>query len=72
MMLTEIEFDESRQKIRKRWSELVCLTMESPPPRYDLAYPEDLLRELTQFFQKECENIGLDSRRIRATNQSPR
>ncbi|QDU05723.1 hypothetical protein V6x_54640 [Gimesia chilikensis] len=59
MMLTELGFDESRQKIQKRWSELVSLAMESTPPRYDLAYPECLLRELTQFFQKECENIGL-------------
>ncbi len=59
MMLTEIGFDESQQRIHQRWSELVKLAMESPPPRYDLAYPNKLLDELTKFFRKECESLGL-------------
>ena len=59
MMLTEIGFDDSRQRIQLRWGELIKLAVESPPPRYDLAYPPKLLEDLTQFLQKECEALGL-------------
>lgn len=69
MMLTEIGFDDTRKSIQKRWNELVSLAMESPPPRYDLAYPEDLLRSLTQFFRKECEDIGLSRFKTDATDR---
>jgi len=59
MMLTEIGFDDSRQRIQSRWSELIKLAIESPPPRYELAYPPKLLEGLTQFFWKDCEAFGL-------------
>jgi hypothetical protein len=59
MMLTEIGFDDSSQRIQSRWSELIQLAVESPPPRYELAFPQKLLEDLTQFFRTECEGIGL-------------
>lgn len=59
MMLAEIEFGESRKRIQQRWDELVKLAVESPSPRYELAYPDELLSKLTRFYRTECENLGL-------------
>ena len=59
MMLAEIGLDESRKRIQQRWHELVKLAVESPPSRYDLAYPEKLLGDLTNFYRKECQGLGL-------------
>ena len=59
MMLHEIGLKESQQQIQKRWSELITLAMECSPPRYEVAYPRELMQDLTQFVSKQCDDLGL-------------
>lgn len=68
MMLTRIGFDDSRKRIQQRWHELVALAVESAPPRYELAYPDKLLQDLTDFLREGCEGLGLQ--KFDATNSS--
>jgi len=51
-------------EIRNRWLELVALSGESPPPRYDTAYPQELLQELCDLVFTVCRDLGLSSWRV--------
>jgi len=46
-------------EIRSRWLELVALSGESSPPRYDTAYPQELLQELCDLVFTICHALGL-------------
>jgi hypothetical protein len=59
MMLDRIDCAEDAAAIAARWDELVKLANNSPPQRYELAYPEELLSELADFFQTKCDSLGL-------------
>jgi hypothetical protein len=59
MMLEYTGDTESAGTIRGRWAELIRLSNESKPPRYELAYPTDLVRELTRFIGAGCQALGL-------------
>ncbi len=45
--------------IRQRWNELVALSSESRPPRYDCSYPAELLEKLCKLSFQVCQDIGL-------------
>jgi len=59
MMLTAIGYDGERQLIENRWDELTSLAAETAPHRYELAYPTELLRELTDFLLQACNSLCL-------------
>ena len=59
LMLDRMGERDVAERIRVRWSELVGLSGESPPPRYDMAYPVALQQELVDFIYRECEQLGL-------------
>ena len=59
MMLEYGGHAESATTIRGRWAELIALSNESKPPRYELAYPPDLVRELAEFIGVGCQALGL-------------
>lgn len=59
LMLQRIGCDQPCEAIKQRWDELVALSNESPPDRYDLAYPGELLNELAEFFHTACASSGL-------------
>ena len=59
LMLERIGCGEPCQAINHRWGELVALSNESPPDRYDLAYPRELLEELSEFFHAACIDLGM-------------
>lgn len=59
LMLERIGCGEACEEIRQRWNELVALSNESHPDRYDLAYPGELLGELAEFFHTACVDVGL-------------
>jgi hypothetical protein len=71
LMLERIGCSDSATAIRQRWSELVKLSNESRPHRYDLAYPEQLLRELTEFVHRECVGLGLQQFQPDANESTP-
>lgn len=58
-MLTAIGSDEERSQIESRWKELISLADEKAPHRYELAYPDELLKDLSSFFHKGCNSLGL-------------
>jgi hypothetical protein len=59
LMLQQIGCGEACEAIKQRWGELVALSNESQPDRYELAYPGKLLNELTEFFRAACVDLGL-------------
>lgn len=59
MMLDRIGCSSAQAEIAKRWKELVGLSKEIAPQRYELAYPHELFEELADFFLAECAGIGL-------------
>jgi hypothetical protein len=59
LMLDRMGEGDAAERIRIRWSELVSLSGESRPPRYELAYPATLQQELIEFLYLECERLGL-------------
>jgi len=60
MMLTVIGCDAERQQIESRWQELISLADEKAPHRYELAYPDELLKDLSSFFHNGCRSFGLN------------
>jgi hypothetical protein len=59
MMLQRIGCIEASKAIKRRWDELVSLASESTPDRYDMAYPVELLTDLTEFYYTKCVDLGL-------------
>jgi hypothetical protein len=59
VMLKRIGCLDAAAEIQARWDELVALSNETAPHRYDLAYPATLLSELAKFFDSECHALGL-------------
>ncbi len=59
LMLERMGEHDAADRIRVRWSELVSLSGESLPPRYDVAYPVALQQELVDFIYLDCERLGL-------------
>ena len=59
LMLQRIGESQATAEIRSRWFELVALSGESPPPRYDTAYPQELLQELCDLVFTICHDLGL-------------
>lgn len=59
LMLQRIGCGEACEAIKQRWAELVVLSKESQPDRYDLVYPGELLAELAEFFHATCADLGL-------------
>jgi hypothetical protein len=71
MMLEEIGCGAEARAIRQRWCELVALSTDAPPPRYELAYPAELLRELAESFHAECGNLGMRAFHPERTDAAP-
>jgi hypothetical protein len=61
LMLDRMGESASAGEIRSRWTELVALSGESQPPRYDTAYPPLLLQELCDLVFTVCRDLGLSS-----------
>jgi hypothetical protein len=59
LMLERMGEHQAAQQIRLRWSELVGLSAECRPPRYDVAYPAALQQELVSFVFQQCEQLPL-------------
>ena len=58
-MLDRIGCGDAGAEIAERWNELVKLSKESSPQRYELAYPDELLAQLTEFFYSQCRRLGM-------------
>jgi hypothetical protein len=71
VMLERIGCRDAAAEIQSRWDELVGLSKESAPHRYDLAYPAVLLSDLAKFFDSECQALGLERYASSATDVSP-
>ena len=71
LMLDRISFGNDGAEITERWSQLVQLSGESRPQRYELAYPEELLTELTEFIHSKCQALGLRKYDPRAKEDTP-
>jgi hypothetical protein len=67
-MLEHTGHGESAATIRDRWAELIRLSSESQPPRYELAYPSELLKELVEFICGECRTLGMKAWPVDAQN----
>lgn len=59
LMLERMGEPQTAVEVQSRWSELVLLSGENQPHRYEVAYPESLLQDLTNLFYGQCEDIGL-------------
>jgi hypothetical protein len=59
MMLDKIDAAQDSAAIRQRWSELVRLSGEIPPQRFELAYPGELLSALCNIVYDCCRQLGL-------------
>jgi hypothetical protein len=59
MMLDKINATQESADIRQRWSELVQLSGETRPHRFELAYPEELLSALCDCVFDCCNQLGL-------------
>jgi hypothetical protein len=59
MMIKRLGDHESAKQIASRWKELVALGGDVAPPRYDIAYPNDLLVSVCEIVFAGCEKIGL-------------
>lgn len=59
LMLQRIGESVAAAEIRNRWSELVALSGETQPARYETAYPQELLQELCDFVFTICSDLGL-------------
>lgn len=59
-MLRRIGEARAASEIRDRWSELVRLSGESVPPRYDVAYPHELIQDLCELVFTTCHSLGLN------------
>jgi hypothetical protein len=59
LLLDQMGFSVQAGEIRTRWDELVGLSKESAPLRYDLAYPPDLLQNVADFYMRQCNALGL-------------
>lgn len=68
LMLERMGERDAAERIRVRWSELVRLSGEARPPRYDVAYPVALQQELVEFVYTECERSGLRQWAVRDTS----
>lgn len=71
LMLQRIGCAEACQTIKKRWDEMVTLSKESAPERYDLAYPGELLNELAEFIHTTCIDVGLRQYTDDVSNPAP-
>jgi hypothetical protein len=59
MMIERLGDTDSSKQIASRWKELVILGGDIVPPRYDIAYPRDLLFNLCENVFSGCQKIGL-------------
>ena len=59
MMLGKINATQESAAIRQRWSELVQLSGETRPHRFELAYPDELLSGLCDNVFDACSQLGL-------------
>ncbi|MBI3464772.1 MAG: hypothetical protein HY000_17205 [Planctomycetes bacterium] len=59
LMLQRLGHHQQAQAIAERWNELVALSGERKPPRYDIAYPGDLLDGVCQLVFDGCQQLGL-------------
>lgn len=59
LMLEKMGANQEASDIRKRWQELVALAGETKPARYDVAYPEALLKSICDLVFDACSNMGL-------------
>jgi hypothetical protein len=59
MMLDRINATQESAAIRQRWSELVQLSGETRPQRFELAYPDELLSGLCNNVFGSCSQLGL-------------
>ena len=71
LMLQRIGCRETSETIKQRWSELVALSNESVPDRYDLAYPGELLAQLAEFFHNACAALRLRQYSETANDPAP-
>jgi hypothetical protein len=58
-MLDKINATQESATIRQRWSELVQLSGEARPQRFELAYPDELLSGLCSIVYDCCSQLGL-------------
>lgn len=59
MMLDKIGAAQESAAIRQRWTELVQLSGETKPQRFDIAYPDGLVSGLCTIMFNSCQQIGL-------------
>ena len=59
MMLQRIGDAPSALEIRSRWTELLTLSGEQVPHRYDMSYPKELLTDLCDSVYAACQSLGL-------------
>ena len=59
LMLERMGEPQAVADVGSRWSELLLLSGEAQPHRYDVAYPEPLLQDLANLFYVQCEDVGL-------------
>lgn len=58
-MLRRMGFGATAAEIETRWAELLNLSGEARPQRYEAMYPKKLLEDLADFFYAECKTAGL-------------
>lgn len=59
LMLESLGASQDAEEIRERWKELTDLAGETPPSRYDIAYPRPLLAEICAIISSACRTLGL-------------
>jgi hypothetical protein len=59
LMLEKVGAHEAAEAIGHRWSELTTLAGEVKPPRYDVAYSNALLRDITDIVYNACQSMSL-------------
>lgn len=60
IMLNRLGENQASEEIAHRWQELVTLSGESKPARFDLTYPSGLLEQLCELIFASCKAIGLE------------
>jgi hypothetical protein len=58
-MLRHIGDPTTALEIRSRWTELLTLSGEQVPQRYDISYPKELLTDLCDVVYAACQSLGL-------------
>ncbi len=59
LMLRRIGDATTALEIRSRWTELLTLSGEQVPQRYDISYPRELLSDLCDIVYAACQSLGL-------------